>query len=150
VAGGHHGRAKLWGPLIGPVVAVLSFVCSVGNVPLAVVLWKGTFFAAMAAAGYVIELVFGGLGLIPSSTTAKIPDSGVSWDYATWLNIAFLLLAAALVVRFARTGAAVGAARAAGRTTSGTARPRAATRSRRHSTRPGTASSRAGPAVADG
>ena len=28
----------------------------------------------------------------------------MSWDYTTWLNIAFLLLAAALVVRFARTG----------------------------------------------
>jgi hypothetical protein len=64
----------------------------------------GTFFAAMAAAGYVVELVFGGLGLIPSPATAKIPDSGVSWDYTTWLNIAFLVLAATLVVRFARTG----------------------------------------------
>src|SRR5437667_2339886 len=30
--------AKLWGPLIGPAVAVLSFVCSIGNVPLAAVL----------------------------------------------------------------------------------------------------------------
>jgi uncharacterized membrane protein YraQ (UPF0718 family) len=140
---GHPLAARLWGPPIGPVVAGLSFICSVGNVPLAVVLWKGgisfggvvasifadliiapilniyrkyygarmaafllgTFFAAMAAAGYVIELVFGGLGLIPASATAKIPASGVSWDYdTTWLNIAFLLLAAALVVRFARTG----------------------------------------------
>jgi hypothetical protein len=26
--------AKLWGPLIGPVISVLSFVCSIGNVPL--------------------------------------------------------------------------------------------------------------------
>jgi hypothetical protein len=139
---GHPLAAKLWGPLIGPVVAVLSFVCSIGNVPLAVVLWKGgisfggvvafifadlliapvlniyrkyygakmaafllgTFFAAMAAAGYVVETVFGGLGLVPSRAAAKIPDSGVSWDYTTWLNIVFLLLAAALVVRFARTG----------------------------------------------
>ena len=64
----------------------------------------GTFFAAMVAAGYVIELVFGGLGLIPSRASATIPDQGVSWDYTTWLNIAFLLLAAALIVRFARTG----------------------------------------------
>ena len=30
--------------------------------------------------------------------------SGVSWDYTTWLNIVFLLLAAALVHRFLRTG----------------------------------------------
>jgi len=28
----------------------------------------------------------------------------VSWDYTTWLNIIFLLLAAALIVRFVRTG----------------------------------------------
>src|SRR6202042_1752338 len=32
---GHPLAAKLWGPLIGPVVAVISFVCSIGNVPLA-------------------------------------------------------------------------------------------------------------------
>jgi uncharacterized membrane protein YraQ (UPF0718 family) len=139
---GHPLAAKLWGPLVGPVVAVISFVCSIGNVPLAVVLWKGgisfggvaafifadliiapilniyrkyygarmafflleTFFAAMVAAGYVVELVFGGLGLVPSRASAKIPSGGVSWDYTTWLNIAFLILAAALVVRFARTG----------------------------------------------
>jgi uncharacterized protein len=139
---GHPLAAKLWGPLIGPVVAIASFVCSIGNVPLAVVLWKGgisfggvvafifadliiapilniyrkyygprmaafllaTFFAAMAGAGYVIELAFGGLGLIPGRSAAKIPDEGVAWDYTTWLNIAFLILAAVLIVRFARTG----------------------------------------------
>ena len=32
---GHPLAAKLWGPLIGPVISVLSFVCSIGNVPLA-------------------------------------------------------------------------------------------------------------------
>src|SRR3989442_8256370 len=31
----------LWGPIVGPVVAILSFVCSVGNIPLAAVLWNG-------------------------------------------------------------------------------------------------------------
>src|SRR6185437_13697125 len=122
---GHPLAAKLWGPLIGPVVAILSFVCSIGNVPLAVVLWKGgisfggvvafifadllivpilniyrkyygarmalflagTFYVAMAAAGYVIELVFGGLGLVPDQHAAKLPTEGVSWNYTTWLNI---------------------------------------------------------------
>jgi hypothetical protein len=29
---------------------------------------------------------------------------GISWNYTTWLNIAFLLLAAVLLVRFFRTG----------------------------------------------
>jgi uncharacterized membrane protein YraQ (UPF0718 family) len=33
--------AKVWGPLIGPLIAVFSFVCSIGNVPLAAVLWNG-------------------------------------------------------------------------------------------------------------
>jgi uncharacterized protein len=142
---GHPLAAKLWGPLIGPVVAVMSFVCSVGNVPLAVVLWKGgisfggvvafifadliiapilniyrkyygprmaafllgTFFAAMAGAGYVVEFVFGSLGLVPGRAAAKIPDSGVSWDYTTWLNIVFLVAAAVLIVRFVRSGGAM-------------------------------------------
>src|SRR6202043_3026524 len=30
---------QFWGPLIGPLISMLSFVCSVGNVPLAAVLW---------------------------------------------------------------------------------------------------------------
>jgi uncharacterized protein len=34
----------------------------------------------------------------------KIPDQGVSWNYTTWLNIAFLVLAAALITPFFRTG----------------------------------------------
>ncbi len=40
----------VWGALIGPVIAVLSFVCSVGNVPLAAVLWSGgiSFSGVMA------------------------------------------------------------------------------------------------------
>ena len=139
---GHPLAAKIWGPLIGPVVAIISFVCSIGNVPLAVVLWKGgisfggvsafifadliiapilniyrkyygarmawfllgTFYVTMVAAGYAVELVFGSLGLIPDPAQAKLPDQGVSWNYTTWLNIVFLILAAALVIRFVRTG----------------------------------------------
>jgi uncharacterized protein len=40
----------LWNVIIGPVIAVLSFVCSVGNVPLAAVLWSGglSFAGVMA------------------------------------------------------------------------------------------------------
>jgi uncharacterized protein len=63
-----------------------------------------TFFAAMAVAGYAVELAFGGLGLVPDRDTAVIPDDGVSWNYTTWLNIAFLLLAVVLVVRFVTSG----------------------------------------------
>ncbi|MBV9792810.1 MAG: permease [Actinobacteria bacterium] len=139
---GHPLASKIWGPLIGPVVAIVSFVCSIGNVPLAVVLWKGgisfggvvafifadliilpilniyrkyygarmaafilaSFYATMVIAGYVVELVFGGLGLVPSRAIASIPDQGISWDYTTWLNIVFGLVAVALLVRFFRSG----------------------------------------------
>ncbi|MGH2486574.1 MAG: permease, partial [Ktedonobacterales bacterium] len=38
---GHPTLAKIEGPLVGPLVAIVSLVCSVGNVPLAAVLWRG-------------------------------------------------------------------------------------------------------------
>ena len=139
---GHPLAQKIWGPLIGPAVAVVSFVCSIGNVPLAGVLWNGgisfggvvafifadliiipllliyrkyygtamalrifaVFYAAMAVAGYVIELVFSPLGLVPDERNAKVVESSVSWNYTSWLNIVFLALALALVWRFIRTG----------------------------------------------
>src|SRR5205814_9142034 len=37
----HPAVSAIWGPFIGPLIAVLTFVCSVGNIPLAVVLWNG-------------------------------------------------------------------------------------------------------------
>ena len=64
----------------------------------------GTFYSTMVAAGYVVELLFGSLGLIPSPARARIPDQGVSWDYTTWLNIVFGVIAATLIARFVRTG----------------------------------------------
>jgi uncharacterized membrane protein YraQ (UPF0718 family) len=65
-----------------------------------------TFYTAMAAAGYIVEFLLGGLGLIPNQNTAKLPTDHVTWNYTTFLNIAFLILAAALVIRFVRTGGA--------------------------------------------
>ncbi len=65
----------------------------------------GTFYATMAAAGYVIEFVFSPLGLIPSGPRhASVGDDSVRWNYTTVLNIIFLLLAAVLVWRFFATG----------------------------------------------
>ena len=64
----------------------------------------GSFYATMVAAGYVVELLFGGLGLVPSERDARVMEEGLRWNYTTWLNIAALLLAAVLVVRFYRTG----------------------------------------------
>src|SRR5215468_3649083 len=136
--------AKLWGPLIGPVISVLSFVCSIGNVPLAAVLWNGgisfggvisfifadliiisilviyrkyygtrmmltilgIFYVVMVLGGYIVEFLFGLLGLIPAERAAKVAEAGIQWNYTTVLNIIFLVLAAALLVRFFRTGGA--------------------------------------------
>jgi len=46
--------------IIGPVIAVLSFVCSVGNVPLAAVLWSG----GISFAG-VLGFLFADLIVVP-------------------------------------------------------------------------------------
>ena len=141
---GHPLAAQLWGPVIGPVISLLSFVCSIGNAPLAAVLWNGgisfggvvsfifadliiipilviyrkyyntkmmlallgIFYATMVAGGYIIEFAFGGLGLVPADRAAKVTSTGITWNYTTILNIIFLLVAAALVVRFVRSGSA--------------------------------------------
>jgi uncharacterized membrane protein YraQ (UPF0718 family) len=52
--------SKIWGPIIGPAVGVLSFVCSIGNVPLAAVLWNGGI-----SFGGVISFIFADLIIIP-------------------------------------------------------------------------------------
>jgi uncharacterized membrane protein YraQ (UPF0718 family) len=46
--------------IVGPIIAVLSFVCSVGNVPLAAVLWSG----GISFAG-VIAFIFADLIVVP-------------------------------------------------------------------------------------
>jgi len=56
----HPVLAKLWGPLIGPLVAMLSFVCSIGNVPLAAVLWNGGI-----SFGGVVAFIFADLIILP-------------------------------------------------------------------------------------
>jgi uncharacterized membrane protein YraQ (UPF0718 family) len=56
----HPLAAKIVGPLIGPLVAVIAFVCSVGNVPLAAVLWAGGI-----SFGGVIAFIFADLIILP-------------------------------------------------------------------------------------
>jgi len=56
----HPVFAKIWGPLVGPLVAIVSFVCSVGNIPLAAVLWNGGI-----SFGGVIAFIFADLIVIP-------------------------------------------------------------------------------------
>jgi uncharacterized membrane protein YraQ (UPF0718 family) len=138
----HPTLAAIWGAIIGPLVSIMAFVCSIGNVPLAAVLWNGgisfggviafifadllvlpilniyrkyygtkmmfvllgTFYAAMVGAGYLVEILFSTVNLIPQQRSAMVMEAGISWNYTTWLNIVFLLVAAALLVRFVRTG----------------------------------------------
>ena len=50
----------VWGAIIGPVIAILSFVCSVGNIPLAAVLWSG----GLSFAG-VLAFIFADLIVLP-------------------------------------------------------------------------------------
>lgn len=134
--------SKIIGPLLGPLISVVTFVCSVGNIPLAAVLWNGgasfggviafifadliilpildiyrryyglkvaallflLFYAAMAGAGYVIELLFGALHLIPTNRALTVMEQGVSWNYTSWLDIVALVVGALLLWRFLRTG----------------------------------------------
>ncbi len=55
----HPTLAKLWGPIVGPL-AIISFVCSVGNVPLAAVLWNGGI-----SLGGVLAFIFADLIVLP-------------------------------------------------------------------------------------
>jgi uncharacterized protein len=57
---GHPVLSTLWGPIVGPLVAVISFVCSVGNIPLAAVLWNGGI-----SFGGVVAFIFADLIVIP-------------------------------------------------------------------------------------
>src|SRR6202171_4197680 len=130
----HPVLSQVWGPLIGPVISLLSFVCSVGNVPLAAVLWNGGIsfggviafvfadliiipiidiyrryygrraavylfvvsYLTMSVSGLIVGLFFNATGLTPTNRAVKVFDSGISWDYNTFLNIAFLALIAVL------------------------------------------------------
>ena len=56
----HPVAARFWGPIVGPLVAVVSFVCSVGNVPLAAVLWNGGI-----SFGGVIAFIYADLIVLP-------------------------------------------------------------------------------------
>src|SRR5207302_3707579 len=134
--------AAVWGPLIGPVISMLSFVCSVGNVPLAVVLWNGGIsfggvisfifadliilpilniyrkyyggrtslyllgvsYVAMALAGFLVGGAFQLLGIAPAHHHVAVFETRPSWNYTTFLDIAFLLLMAVMAWRFLTTG----------------------------------------------
>src|ERR1700756_2082117 len=59
-----------------------------------------TFYIAMAVAASIVDGVFGALDLIPLDHHARVIEASISWNYTTWLNIVFLVLAGMLVWRF--------------------------------------------------
>jgi YHS domain-containing protein len=131
-----------WGPLVGPIISMLSFVCSIGNVPLAVVLWNGGIsfggvisfifadliilpiiniyrkyyggrmslyllgvsYLAMALAGFLIGGAFQLLGWVPTNHHVAVFETRPTWNYTTFLNLAFLALMAGMAWRFLTTG----------------------------------------------
>jgi uncharacterized membrane protein YraQ (UPF0718 family)/YHS domain-containing protein len=131
--------------IVGPIIAVLSFVCSVGNVPLAAVLWSGgisfagvmafifadlivlpiviayrkyygtrfalritaLMFVTMVLAALVVDVVFGGLGLIPHGARPTRGDvfGSIQLDYKLVLNVLGVVAFAALFWFTMRRGA---------------------------------------------
>ncbi|MDX6256852.1 MAG: uncharacterized protein QOJ11_3186 [Frankiales bacterium] len=57
---GHGFWSSLENVLVGPFIAIISFVCSVGNVPLAAALWQGGI-----SFGGVVSFVFADLLALP-------------------------------------------------------------------------------------
>ncbi len=131
---GHGFWTSVENALVGPLIAVVSWVCSIGNVPLAAALWTGgisfggviafifadliamplifiyvkfygaklalrlvgLFYVVMVIGGLATELIFGAAGLIPETRPVEVAPAHFSWNYTTFLNIAFLVLAAAV------------------------------------------------------
>lgn len=86
--------AKIEGPLVGPLVAIVSFVCSVGNVPLAAVLWRGGI-----SFGGVVSFIFADLIILP---ILDIYRKYYSWKVMGYILVTFYvtMAAAGYVVEF--------------------------------------------------
>ncbi|MEH1837418.1 MAG: permease [Nostoc sp.] len=88
----HPVWSKLWGAIVGPIVAIFSFVCSVGNVPLAAVLWNGGI-----SFGGVVAFIFADLIILP---ILNIYRKYYSLKVSIFLAIAFYtaMVSAALII----------------------------------------------------
>ncbi len=86
--------AKIEGPLVGPLVAMISFVCSVGNVPLAAVLWRGGI-----SFGGVVSFIFADLIILP---ILDIYRKYYGWKVMGYILVTFYITmaAAGYVVEF--------------------------------------------------
>ncbi len=88
----HPTLNAFWSPLIGPVISMLSFVCSVGNVPLAVVLWNGGI-----SFGGVISFIFADLIILPILNIYRKYYGGRMSLYLLAVSYAAMVLAGFLV-----------------------------------------------------
>ena len=90
----HPVAATLWGPIVGPLVAIFSFVCSVGNIPLAAVLWNGGI-----SFGGVIAFIYADLIIFP---IIDIYRKYYGWKMTGFIVVMFYvaMTVAALVVEF--------------------------------------------------
>ncbi|HLX56732.1 MAG TPA: permease [Ktedonobacteraceae bacterium] len=86
--------AKIEGPLVGPLVSLVSFVCSVGNVPLAAVLWRGGI-----SFGGVVSFIFADLIILP---ILDIYRKYYGWKVMGYILLTFYvtMAAAGYVVEF--------------------------------------------------
>ncbi|MBY8828023.1 permease [Hephaestia mangrovi] len=83
--------------LIGPIVAMLTFVCSVGNIPLAAVLWGGG-----ASFGGVIAFIYGDLIVLP---LLDVYRRYFGWKMAAYIGLVLFasMAGAAIVIDLAFT-----------------------------------------------
>jgi uncharacterized membrane protein YraQ (UPF0718 family) len=76
---GNGAESEIWGALVGPLIAVVTFVCSVGNVPLAAVLWRGGI-----SFGGVVAFIFADLLILP---ILNIYRRYYGWRAAVYLGV---------------------------------------------------------------
>ncbi len=111
--------------LVGVLVAMASFTCSVGNIPLASLLWSGGISFGGVISFIFADLVivpllliyrkhyglrFTALGLVPLGPRPPNPmeNATFAWNYTTWLDLAALALLGWLAyLRFSRKSPSV-------------------------------------------
>ncbi len=86
-----EGVRVIGNAIIGPIVAMLTFVCSVGNVPLAAVLWGGG-----ASFGGVIAFIYGDLVVLP---LLDVYRRYFGWKMAAYIGaVLFAAMAGAAII----------------------------------------------------
>jgi uncharacterized membrane protein YraQ (UPF0718 family) len=86
--------SKLWGPVIGPLIAMAAFTCSIGNVPLAAVLWNGGI-----SFGGIVAFIFGDLIILPILNIYR-KYYGVRMSAFLFITFYVAMVLAALAVEF--------------------------------------------------